>query len=105
MLTGPILDMFDAGTLLFLCALVLTFFYPRIAAAIALAACLSSLPMYPYFATPGPFRWIFRGEYSVPAPSNFVWNGWTMAGILSIFAAAYICIRSFPVFRRQRLEL
>jgi hypothetical protein len=98
-ITGPILDLFEAGTLLFPCALVLAFFYPRIAAAITLAACLSCLPLYLYFAAPGPFRWIFRGEYSVPAPSSFVWNGRTMAGILSIFAAAYVCIRTFSVFR------
>jgi len=96
--------MFDAGTLLFLGALVLTLFYLRIAAAIALAACLSCLPLYLYFAAPGPFRGVFRGEYSVPAPSNFVWNGWTMAGILSIFAAAYVCSRSFSILRRERLE-
>lgn len=96
--------MFDVGTLLFPCALLLTFFYPRIAAAIALAACLSCLPLYLYFAAPGPFRWIFRDEYSVPAPSNFVGNGWTMTGILSIFAAVYVCIRTFSAFRRDLLE-
>jgi hypothetical protein len=72
--TGPLLHMNDVGTLLFVAGLVLTFFYRRIAAAVVLAAALLCLPLYLYFTAPVPFRWVFRGEYSVPAPASFVWT-------------------------------
>ena len=53
-LTGPLLDMKDVGTLLFVLALLLTFVYRRIAAATTLVASLLCLPLYLYFTTPGP---------------------------------------------------
>jgi hypothetical protein len=70
----------------------------------ALAGCLLCLPLYLYFTAPGPFRWVFHGQYSVPAPANFVWNSWTVAGILSLCAATYICIRNLSAFRRDHLK-
>jgi hypothetical protein len=98
-LTGPILTMFDVGGLFFVGALIVTFLYPRIASVIALAACLLCLPLYLYFTMPGAFRWVFRGEYSVPLPSGFVWNRWILVGILSLCATAYICVRAFSARR------
>lgn len=65
-MTGPLLSMNDIGSLLFVVALFWASFYGRIAAAAGLIACLLCFPVYLYFAAPGPFRWIFRGEYSVP---------------------------------------
>jgi hypothetical protein len=93
-LTGPLLDMEDGGTLLFVVALLLTFFYRRIAAATALIACFFCLPLYLYFTAPGPFRWVFRGEYSVSPQANFVWNKWAIIGIVALAIAAYVGIRS-----------
>src|SRR5437899_1952881 len=92
-LTGPLLDMKDVGTLLFVLALLLTFVYRRIAAATTLVASLLCLPLYLYFTTPGPFRWAFRGEYSVPLQANFVWNKWNIAGIVALTIAACLGIR------------
>jgi len=65
-LTGKLFTMADLGSLLFLVALLLTIFFPRVAAAIALAATLLCLPFYLYILMPGPYRQIFKGEYSVP---------------------------------------
>jgi hypothetical protein len=93
-LTGPLLDMKDLGTLLLILAVILTFFYRRIGAAIGLLGSLLCLPLYLYFLAPGPFRWVFRGEYSVPAPSNFVWNIWGIAGVFALALTAGLSIRS-----------
>jgi hypothetical protein len=92
-LTGPLLDMKDVGSLLFVLALLLMFFYRRIAAATTLIACLLCLPLYLYFTAPGPFRWVFRGEYSVPLQASFVWNKWNITGIVALTIAACLGIR------------
>ena len=96
-LTGPLLRLFDTGTLLFILALPLVFFFRRIAAALAILASLLSFPFYLYFTIPGPFRRVFRGEYSVPLRAPFEWNNWAIAGILALAAAAYVGVRSFFV--------
>jgi hypothetical protein len=93
-LTGPLLDMVDVGSILFVVALVLTFFYRRIAAATTVLACLLCLPIYLYFTAPGPFRWVFRGEYSVPMHASFVWNKLDIVGIVVLVIAACVGIRS-----------
>ena len=74
--TGPLLTLHDVSGYLFLLAVLLTFLYPRIAAATAMAAALLSLPLYFYFIAPGPFRWLFPGEYSGAELTSFVWNTW-----------------------------
>jgi len=99
--TGPVLSMCDTGTLLFLAGLVMTFLYPRIAAAIAFAASLLCLPLYLYFTTPGPFRWLFKGEYKVPLQASFVWSTWAIAGILSLGVTACVCLRNLLVLSRR----
>jgi len=98
-LTGPLFTMAETGGLLFPLALALTFFLGRIAATIALLAALLCLPLYLYFVLPGPYRWIFKGEYSVPLQGPFNWDNWAIAGILSLLFAA---ILSFAVFREPQ---
>ena len=93
-LAGLLLDMKDVGSLLFFLALPLTFFYRRIAAAIALVACLLCLPLYLYFTAPGPFRRLFNdAEWSVPPLANFVWDSWTVTGIVVLAITAYFGVR------------
>ena len=92
-LTGKILTMADVGALLFLSALVFTIFLPRLGAFLALAAILLCLPFYLYIVMPGPYRQIFKGEYSVPLQRAFVWNSWAMAGIITLAFAAVFSIR------------
>src|SRR4051812_12333797 len=65
--TGPLLDMNDVGSLLFVLALLLTFFFRRMAATVTLIASLLCLPLFLYFTAPGPFRRLFgKAEWSVP---------------------------------------
>src|ERR1700743_1026663 len=64
-ITGPLFSMFDYGSLLFILAFFLTFFYPRVAAVIGCVACLLCFPLYVYRTAPGVFRFIFKGNYKV----------------------------------------
>lgn len=96
-LTGPLLDLYDIGSLLFILALLLTFFLRRIAAAITILASLLCLPLYLYFTAPGLFRRVFRGPWSGPLQTNFVWNRWTIMRILTLAIAASVGFRSFLV--------
>jgi hypothetical protein len=94
-LTGKLLAMADLGFALFLVALLLTIFFPRVAAALALTATLLCLPFYLYVLMPGPYRRIFKGEYSVPLQRPFVWNTWAVVGVLSLGIAGILSLRSF----------
>ncbi len=90
--TGPIFFMFNIGILLFVAALIVTFFYPRVGATISVSASLSCLPLYFCWLAPGPFRWVFRGEYDAPLTASFVWDNWAGAGALTLALAVAICI-------------
>lgn len=94
-LTGPLFKMADGGGLLLLVALLLTFFLRRIAATIALVAVVLCFPFYLYILMPGPYRWIFKGEYSVPLQRPFHWNNWAVVGILSLIFAGILSLRSY----------
>src|SRR5438477_4952637 len=97
--TGPQFTMAECGSFLFMPALILTFFYRRIAAGIVLMASLLCLPLYLYFIAPSPFRWVFKGEQTVPRQGSFVWNNWAIAGITSLIVAIVLCLRSFSAFK------
>ena len=71
-ITEPLLAVTAWGITLLATGFVLTFFRPQIGAIVILISGLMSLPLYLYFLAPGPFRWVFRGEYSVPAMGLFV---------------------------------
>ena len=92
-LTGKILTMADIGALLFLSALVFTIFVPRIGAIVALLAITLCLPLCLFVVMPGPYRRIFKGEYSAPIQRTFVWNSWAIAGIITLTFAAVFSIR------------
>ena len=94
-LTGPLLKMAGLGSLLFLLALLLTFFFRRAAATIALAAVLLCFPFYSYVLMPGPYRWILKGEYSVPLDAPFHWDNRAVVGVFSLFCAAVLSLRSY----------
>jgi hypothetical protein len=91
-LTGPLLYLCNAGSLLLITALLLTFFYSRFAAALGLVGALSCLPLYLFLVAPGPFRRVFPGKYSVPLRTNFVWDKWSTFGILTFAFAASVCV-------------
>ncbi|HZR64015.1 MAG TPA: hypothetical protein VFA85_02650 [Terriglobales bacterium] len=96
--TGPLLNISDVGSLLFIVVLLLMFFFNRVSAAIMVLAAFLSLPLYIYFIAPGPFRWVFRGEYSVPLRSNFEWHfelvSRAMLLVLAIIVGVHILLSS-----------
>lgn len=98
-LTGPLFKMAELGSLLFMLSLLLTFFLRRTAAAIALAATLLCFPFYLYILMPGPYRWIFKGEYSVPLSRPFQWDNWAVIGVFSLVVVAILGLRSYSKVR------
>jgi hypothetical protein len=105
-LTGPLLSMTDIGALLFVLALIVTFRYPRIAGAIGLASSLLCLPLYLYFIAPVPFNQIFGfgHEFKGQPSGGFHWDTWAIAGVLTLAVTTYVCLRSFAVTSRPRLQ-
>jgi hypothetical protein len=101
-LTGRLLNLNDVGTLLFIPALLVTFFYRRIAAATSLTASLLCMPLYLYFIAPGPFRWVFRGEYKVLLQANFVWDGWTVLEMLPLAVAMSLALWNLATDKANR---
>src|SRR5215469_8885572 len=99
-ITGPLLDMQNAGALIFFLALILTFPFRRTAAATILLAGLLCLPLYLCFTAPGPFRSIFKGEWKTPLLANFVWDWWSITGIVTVAFAAYAGLRSLKLTDR-----
>jgi hypothetical protein len=93
-LTGRLFTLADYSSVLFLAAFLLTFFLPRVAAAVVWTASLLCLPFYLYMLLPEPYRLAFKGEYSVPLQKPIVWNNWAVAGTLSVFLAAVVSVRS-----------
>jgi hypothetical protein len=103
-LTGPLLSMADVGTALFLLALVVTFVFPRVAAAIGLASSLLCLPLYLYLTAPVQFNQIFGfgHELKVHPSAGFHWNRWAIAGVLTLAVTTYICLRGFAAASREQ---
>ena len=100
-LTGALFKMADYGCTLFFLALFLTFSLRRIAGVTALVASLLIMPFYLYFLAPGPFRRVFKGEYSVPLQTNFVWNTWAVVGIVSLLLAIVVSLFCLAAAVRQ----
>jgi hypothetical protein len=95
LLTGRLQASCETAALLFFIAFLMSFWHPRIAAAIGVAAALLCLPFYLYFAAPGLFRQIAGGAYSIPSRTGFPWNPWAFLGILTIAVASLVGVRSF----------
>jgi len=94
-LTGPLLAMAELAIILFVLALVLTFFFPRIAAAMGIVSALLCLPLYGFLLAPVPFARVFaRGhEFSMQPEPGFHWHGWPVTALLSVAVALYFSIR------------
>jgi hypothetical protein len=98
-LTGPLLSMADIGAALFVLALIGTFRYVRIAAAVALASSLLCLPLYLYFVAPVLFSEMFGfGHPFKDQPSGGLhWDPWAIGGVLTLAVSTYVCLRSFAI--------
>jgi len=90
--TGPLLNMADAGILLFAVSLITSFWFRRTSAMLGLGASILSLPLCLLLLAPGPFRRFAGGEWSVPLQSSFVWNKWTIALIVLLVSTAILCL-------------
>jgi hypothetical protein len=103
-LTGPLLSMADIGIVLFLLALVVTFMFPRVAAAIGLASSLLCLPLYLYSIAPVPFSQIFGSghEFKVQPSGGFHWDRWALAGVLTLAVTTYVCLRGVAAASREQ---
>lgn len=102
-LTGPLLSMADDGTLLFIAAAIMTFFFQRVAAVMGIASSLLSLPLYCFFIAPIPFAHVFarNHEFKVQPTAGFHWHTWPMAALLTISVACYVCIHTLVTRRSQ----
>jgi hypothetical protein len=100
-ITGKLFTMADLASLSFIVAMLVTVFFPRIGAAIALTASLLCLPFYLYLLMPGLYRQIFKGEYSVPLHRPIVWNTWAAFGVLSLLVAGTLSVRGLFKVRAQ----
>jgi hypothetical protein len=90
-LTGPMWQMADAGTALFVVALVLAFMRPRPAAVVAVIACALTAPLWLYFTAPDVFTWIFGGAHK--GPSGFFWSRSQIMGLLALAVTTCVSIR------------
>ncbi len=105
-LTGPLLSMADIGTLLFLLSMVVTFVYPRVAAATGIVSSMLCVPLYFFFIAPVPFNRVFgQGhEFSIYHSPGFHWDTLAIAGMLTLAATDYICLRPFTTTGRVTLS-
>jgi hypothetical protein len=88
-LTGPLLSMEEIGTVLFILAIVLTFVFPRVAAAIGLVASVLCLPLYFFISSLlllSHFAQVFaRGHvFKVEPVPGFHWDIWPVAGLFAL---------------------
>lgn len=91
-ITGPINVMCDFALVGLAVACILTYPLPRAASVLGLLASLLSLPFLVYFIAPGPFRAVFRGEYSVPLQSNFSWDGWLLEPAIAVLFVIFMSV-------------
>lgn len=88
--TGPLLAAANFSILLFAAGLVATLLNNRLSVIATLAASLLALPLFLYFTCPGPFRHIFKGNYSVPAPRDFVSDTTSIIAIVAVILALLV---------------
>ncbi len=98
-LTRPIWSLVTLALDLYLLAAFLAFFYPPLAAAIAILAGVVALPIYLLSVFPGFFPRIVSGEWSAIGISNFSVDLWSLIGVATIAAVVFLSIR---IFRQPR---
>ena len=84
---------------------VLTFVFPRVAAAIGLASSVLCLPLYLFFIAPGPFAQVLARGYEFkdqPTP-GFHWHMWPVSGLLALVVTLYFCIRRVAATSRKQI--
>ena len=92
--TRPIWSLLTLALDLYLLAAFLAFFYPPLAAGVAILAGVVALPIYLLSLFPGPFPTIVSGEWSTIA-SNVNVDLWSLVGVATIAAVVFLSIRIF----------
>ena len=103
-ITGPIENLYDISFLLFIIALLLTFFRLRTAAILTMFAALLSIPLNLYFVVPNVFKVISGIIWEGPPEPNFVWRPRAVVGAFSTATAFFIALWNFVTVGRPRLK-
>jgi len=98
--TGPMWKFQELASGLFPLAAITAFFYAPLAAGIAVLAGVIASPIYLLFSFPRPVRSLFRGVWSTYATETFHMDPWSLAGIATITAVAFLSVRAFRSVRR-----
>jgi len=82
----------------------MTFWYPRLAAALGIAASLLALPIHFYFIATVPFSEVFAPghEFRLQPSAGFHWEKWTVIGVLALAAAFFLCVAVSRLRLRSR---
>jgi hypothetical protein len=84
----------DLGGNLLVLALVGSFIFDRVAAGCALVASFLCLPMCFYFTVPRFLVLVFPCPLKMTPPhAIFIWDGWSITGILAILLTVCICLQ------------
>lgn len=102
--TGPIFKMCEAAIVFFIVGIALAYPWPRIGSVLGLVASLLSLPILVYFIAPGPFRAVFKGEYSVPIQSSFVWDTWSLPPAIAVLTLILISVWNLLPVHRPKIQ-
>lgn len=92
--TGPLFTMAEVSSLVFVSALGLGFFYPRVSGILTLTGSALCAPLYLFVVMPGAYVATFAGEYSVPPHGWFAWSSWAMLGLLTLVVASVVGVRT-----------
>ena len=91
--SGLLLHMANLAIAFFVIAGVLAFVRVVLGGAACLIGCLLAFPIYFYFVLPGPFRSVFKGEYSVPLRSSIAFTFNSALGIFALTLATFFSVR------------
>jgi hypothetical protein len=92
--TGPILRLLDAGTIILLASLILSAWLPRVAAALCVLGALLCLPNYSYGLAPGVFRWLLPGVYAHGSAQALVFAPFDIIGLLTLTGMCWTAWRT-----------
>src|SRR5258708_22014660 len=91
--TGRLMAAQDWSLLIFILALLVTFWFRRVGAALGIVASVLSLPLYLYFVFPRPFQALTGGIYSMPATRYFAWNSPAVLCVAIAAVTIAVCVK------------
>jgi hypothetical protein len=95
--TGKLVNLQEISSYMFPAALIASWWFRRVAALLALIACALAIPLYAYFISPGLFRVLLPGPYSIQLGRGVFWDPWAFAGLLTVALTVYFCFQLIRV--------